>query len=90
MWKRYRKLKPVGVPLLAAAALWLMRGAPDESARWSVGIGIAALLVIAYVVEEIVWMAQNRGRPCAACGQRIHLRPFSLSIRCPHCGRVLE
>jgi hypothetical protein len=56
MWTRYRKWKRVVVLPLAALALWLMRGKPDESARCSAGIFIAALLVIAYLVEEIVWI----------------------------------
>ena len=61
-----------------------------ESAGWFAGIGIVVLLGAAYVGEEIVWMVQNRGRPCGGCGQRIRLRPFSLRIHCPHCGRLLE
>jgi hypothetical protein len=77
------------VPPLVAVCLWLMRGEPDQSARWSAGIAISALLVIGYLAEEIVWIVQNRGRPCAACGQRIEVRPFSLRVRCPHCGRVM-
>jgi hypothetical protein len=71
-------------------ALWLMRGKPVKSALWNAIIGIVVLLGVTYVAEEIVWIVQNRGRPCAQCGQRIHLRPFSLRIRCPHCGRLLE
>jgi hypothetical protein len=85
-----RKWKHVVIPLLAILALWLMRGEPDESARWSVGIVISAVLVVAYVAEEIVWIAQNRGRPCSNCGQRIQLKPFRVRIRCPHCGQVIE
>jgi hypothetical protein len=90
MWTRYRRWKHVLVFPLAMLALWLMRGEPDESARWYVGIGIAVLLGFAYVAEEIVWIVQQRGRPCAECGQRIHLKPFSLRIHCPYCGRLLE
>jgi formate hydrogenlyase subunit 3/multisubunit Na+/H+ antiporter MnhD subunit len=79
----------LGLPLVALALL-LMRGEPDASARWKAGIGIAVLLAIVYLAEEIVWMVQRRGRPCAGCGERIHLRPFSLRIRCPHCGEALR
>jgi hypothetical protein len=50
----------------------------DDSARWNAGIGIAALLGVIYLTEEIVWIVQNRGRPCEKCGQRLQLRPFSL------------
>jgi len=90
MWKRYRKWKHALVFPLAILALWLMRGEPTETARWQFSIGIAVLLGIAYLAEEIVWIAQNRGCPCPDCGQRIHLKPFSLRVRCPYCGRVLE
>jgi hypothetical protein len=90
MWTRYRRWKHALVLPLAALALWLIRGEPDASAKWFGGIGIAVLLGAAYVAEEIMWMVQKQGRPCAACGQKIHLRPFSLRIRCPHCGRLLE
>ena len=86
MWTRYRKWKHVLVFPLALLALFFMRGQPDDSARWKTGMGIAVLLGIAYLAEEIVWIAQNRGRPCPKCGQRIHLRPFTLRVRCPHCG----
>jgi hypothetical protein len=86
LWTRYRKWKHAVVPPLVLLALFLMEGAPDDSARWMAGMCIAALLGIAYIAEEIVWITQNRGRPCAKCGQRFHLKPFSLRIRCPHCG----
>jgi hypothetical protein len=85
---RYRKWKHALVAPLVTLALLLMRGEPKESARWFAGIGIAVMLGVAYLSEEVVWIVQNQGRPCAACGQRIHVKPFSLSIRCPHCGSV--
>ena len=90
MWTSYRKWKHALVFPLVALALFFMRGEPNESAGWYASLGVALLLGIAYLAEEIVWMVQNQGRPCAECGQRIHLKPFSLRIRCPHCGRVLE
>ena len=90
MWARYRLWKHALVFPLVILTLLLMRGEPEASPRWYIGMGVAALLGIVYLVEEIVWIAQHRGRPCAECGQRIHLRPFSVRIRCPHCGRLLE
>ena len=90
MWTRYRRWKHSLVLPLGILAYLLMIPGEHESARGWAGIGIMALLVIAYVAEEIVLIVQNRGRPCAECGQRIHLRPFSLRIHCPHCGRLLE
>src|SRR5438552_2659376 len=89
MWTRYRRWKHILAPLLVTVGLLLMRGEPQESARWYTGMAVAASLGIAYLAEEIVWIAQNRGRPCSACGKRIHLAPFSLRLRCPHCGRPL-
>jgi len=86
MWTRYHKWKHVLVPPLALLALFFMKAEPDDSAMLRAGMGIAVLLGIAYLAEEIVWIAQNRGRPCSQCGQRIHLRPFTLRVRCPHCG----
>jgi hypothetical protein len=38
-----------------------MRGEPNDSARWKLGMGIAVLLIMAYLAEEIVWITQNRG-----------------------------
>jgi len=67
-----------------------MKGEPTESARWYFGIGIALLLGTAYVAEEIVWIARRQGRPCASCGQKIRLKPFSLRINCPYCGKFVE
>ena len=86
MWTGYRTWKRALVLPLVILALLLMRGEPNDSARWKVGIGMVMLLGIAYIAEEIVGIAQNRGRPCAKCGQRFRLRPFSLRVRCPHCG----
>jgi cytochrome bd-type quinol oxidase subunit 1 len=86
MWTRYRQLKHSLVFPLVVLALLLMKGEPEESARWYAGLFIALLLGIAYLAEEIGWMIQNRGRPCAKCGQRIQVRAFSLRVRCSHCG----
>ncbi len=86
MWNRYRKLKPLTSTLLVCAAMLLMTGHPDASPRWIAGIGIAAVLVLAYVIEEIVWMTRNQGRPCSKCGHSLRVKPFRLHLRCPHCG----
>lgn len=88
MWTRYRRWKHTLVFPLVILALILMKGEPEESASWYVGMLISIVLAIGYLTEEIVWITQNRGRPCAACGQRIHVRPFTFRVRCPHCGSV--
>jgi len=88
MWNRYRKLKPLTSTLLVCVAILLMTGNPDTSPRWIAGIGIAAVLVLAYLSEEIVWMALNQGRPCAKCGRGLRVQPFRLHLRCAHCGEL--
>lgn len=90
MWLQYRKWKKVlGFPLVMLV-LFLMRGEPGASQQWYVGMGIALMLGISYVIVEVVWIAQRRGRPCQECGQKIQMKPFSLSILCPQCGKALE
>lgn len=86
MWHRYRKWKSVVVFPLALAALLLMRGEPKETISWNVGIGIAVVLGLIYLIEEIVWIARNQGRPCSGCGEKLRLKPFRVWARCPHCG----
>ena len=81
MWKN-----ALSVPFLAAAS-WLIREDPEESPRHYVGFAIAALLAVAYLAEEVFWIARNQGRPCVACGHKIRLKPFRLSVHCPNCGR---
>ena len=76
------------VVLLIPLALFLMKGKPQQSARWDAGMSIAALLAVAYVSEEIFWIVQRKGRPCSSCGQKIHLKPFSVRIHCPYCGKM--
>jgi len=90
MWSRYRKWKHVAAPALVVLGLILMRGQPDESARWSAGICIAVILGLGYIVEEVIWCVQNKGRPCSGCGYYVRMRPFALQLRCPECGRILE
>jgi hypothetical protein len=86
MWDRYRKLKSLAITLLVCAAILLMTGEPDASPRWIVGIGIATVLILAYVIEEILLMARSQGRPCSKCGYAWRMKPFHLHLLCPHCG----
>ena len=88
-WTRYRKWKHLLVAPLVGLGLLLMRGEPDKSPRWLIGIGISAVLVLAYVIEEIVWITQKRGRPCPNCGERVVLKPFTVQLFCPHCKKML-
>jgi hypothetical protein len=89
MWTKYRKWKHGVVPPLVVLTLFLMRGEPDESAMWTAGITLAALLTLAYLAEEIVWMIRKRGRPCPRCGRMAPVRAFRVALRCPHCGQIL-
>ncbi len=43
---------------------------------------------ILHLAEEIVWIVRNQSRPCVSCGHKIPLKPFRLSVHCPHCGKV--
>lgn len=88
MWNHYRRLKPTASLLLAIAGVVLMSGQPDDSALGRVGVGMGAALLLAYVAEEIVWMARNQGRPCPKCGCLLGVKPFRLHLRCPDCGEV--
>lgn len=88
MWKRYRKIKPAAGLVLAAVALLLMEGKPDSSPKWLAGMILGAGLVLAYVVEELVWIVHHRGRPCPRCGLALSVRPFRLHLRCPRCGVI--
>jgi hypothetical protein len=88
MWRVYRRWKPVVALALASVVLWLMRGEPDESVRWLFGMGIASALLLGYVVEEAVWIARNRGRPCPRCGRALRPQAFRVERRCSECGEV--
>ncbi len=71
---------------MGGAALLLMNGNPESSLRWYIGMGIAIVMGIAYVAEELLWMVRNQGRPCTQCGQLLHVKPFRLHLRCSDCG----
>lgn len=88
MWSCYRKWKSSASAVLCAVALVLMQGEPDTSVRWIVGIVIGVGVLLAYVIEEIVWIALSQDRPCSKCGQAVRFKPFRLKLRCPHCGEV--
>lgn len=83
MWSRYRKWKSNLSLVLCAVALVLMQVEPDTSVRWIVGMVIAAVVLLSYVIEEVVWITLNQGRPCSKCGQAIRFKPFRLKLRCP-------
>lgn len=88
MWSHYRKWKSSLGLLLCAVALALMRGEPDASLRWILGIGISAVVILAYVIEEVIRIMHNQGRPCSKCGQAIRFKPFRMRLRCAHCGEM--
>lgn len=88
IWTLYRKWKRWLTGALMILAYILLKLEPELSARWKVGVIIVVTLGIAYLVEELVWISKKRGRPCEKCGQNIQVKPFSLRIRCPHCGHM--
>jgi len=86
----YRKWKHLlGLPLIALSTLF-MKGEPEFSPKWYLGLGIALVLGAAYLLEEIYWMAKRQGRPCGQCGKKIQMKSFSVHANCPHCGLELE
>jgi hypothetical protein len=90
MWTQYRRWKHALIFPLAALAWLLMNGEPEFSLRWSVGLGLAVTLGVAYLAEEMVWIAKRQGRPCGHCGRKIPLESFRVLTTCPHCGQPLD
>lgn len=90
MWTRYRRWKSWIVMALMILAYSLIQLAPEGSAGWKAGIIIVLCLGVAYLAEEVVWMAKRQGRPCGHCGQKVQLKPFRVLTTCPHCGQALE
>lgn len=88
MWDRYRKLKPGAATVLIVVAALSLTGTPDTSMRWLVGVAAASMLILAYLAEEVVWIARNRGRPCPKCGALMKVQAFRLQTRCPRCGEM--
>lgn len=87
MWFQKWKI-PLRVALVILA-LALLKTGQHHSVRWYIGAGIVALVVIAVVIETAM-TSGSRGRPCPACGEKIQMKAFTLIVRCPHCGRVIE
>ena len=88
MWRYSRRWKPAFVLPLTLIAWLLITGRTGLATGQSLGMVIALLLGLLYVVEEVVWIAQNQGRPCLKCGAKLRLKPFSLWNRCPHCREL--
>jgi hypothetical protein len=89
MWVRFRRWKHAVAPLVIVVAYMLLQLAPEQSASWFVGLSIAALVGLAYVIEEVVWNIEGAGRPCAACGHQVRMRSFRVRNTCPACGQQL-
>ena len=89
MWARYRKWKHALVLPLFAVGWLSLKFSPDGSIPQKIGLACAVLFFGGYLVEEVVWIAQKRGRPCPACGQRLDLKPFRIYSRCPYCKKSL-
>ena len=90
MWKHYRIWKHLLCFPLVILALFLMKAAPEVSPQWVTGLVIALLLAVAYVADEIAWIAKRKGRPCGHCGQNVQMKSFSVLTTCPHCGQPFE
>ncbi len=90
MNKHYRLWKHVICLPLVLLALQLMKTAPELSPKWYAGLVMALLLGVAYIVEEIFWMTQRKGRPCGHCGKMVPMKSFTVVATCPHCGQPLE
>ncbi len=76
-------------PVLALACWYLTRGEPAETPAWRIAGLIIAVLVLAYLAEEIIWNVQGKGRPCIHCGAAVPIRSFRVHLVCPHCGKKL-
>jgi len=85
-WSRYRQWKHLFVPVALFTAYAWLRFEPELSGKWKAGLVLAGAMGVLYLAEELVWMARNQGRPCEQCGQKIRPKPFSIGIRCSHCG----
>ena len=90
MWTQYRNWKHALILPLVVLAWRLMKGEPQLSLQWFIGLGIAVTLGVAYLAEEIVWMSKRRGRPCRHCGQKVQMKSFRVLTTCPHCNQPLE
>ena len=89
MWARYRKWKHGVAPLLVGFGYFAMHLDAVGSALHVAGVVSVFAVVLAYVVEEIVWNVKDKGRPCAACGHRIRMESFHIRNTCPNCGEQL-
>jgi hypothetical protein len=88
-WKTVRKWKHVVTSVAVLAAIVLMRQFPERSVAWCAGLIIAGLSGLAYIIEEVVWIWQGRGRPCPKCGHPLKMPSFSVHNTCPQCGAQL-
>ena len=89
MWTKYRNWKHVSFPVMLALGWWLLKAYPEMSSAWLAGIVIIAALVLFYLVEEVVWITKQQGRPCGSCGERVKIKSFRVQTVCPHCGETL-
>lgn len=89
-WTSYRRWKNGLVVALLIAAGLLIRAGAEGSTRWTAGVALVVLLGVAYLAEEIVWMAKRQGRPCGYCGGKVQLQAFRVFGNCPHCGKAFE
>ncbi len=90
MWTHYRKWRHGITPILIAIGLFLMRGEPDGSPRWMIGMALAVAMGLIYITEELFRIFSGKGRPCKHCGRLAPIKSFSLAHKCPACGGALD
>lgn len=89
MWLQYRKWKHVVFWPLVSLAGFSLHGR-ELSPLWYAGVAVTLALGIAYLAEEVFWMARGKGRPCEQCGQYVQMKSFRLQTNCPHCEQQIE
>ena len=85
MWKTYRLWKHLAVPMLLAFGYVALRQLDEGSLLWYAGLVTVCVVGAAYVLEEVTWWIQGKGRPCPNCGTKIQMKSFRLQNSCPNC-----
>ena len=89
MKDQFRYWKHAIVPGLITVGATLINIMPEQSFLGLIGLGVLALVVLVYIVGEVVWNLQGKGRPCAACGKMVPMKSFRVRNICPGCGQQM-
>jgi hypothetical protein len=90
MWTQYRRWRRWCAGALMTLAYCLITLSSASSAGVKAGVIIALCVAVAYLAEEVIWIARRQGRPCGHCGQKVPMKAFRVMATCPHCGEALE